>query len=142
MSILETISEIKSLRSDATKGRVELEYPLMTTDSMPGSYDVVLSSEKINYTVTLGAPSSAPRTSVGQKRGTICSYPRGQHHYETDDKDGRDFPGRVRTSRSWTTMNRTAETDAKMHVLIHNNLDEILRLAEIGAKTEKALRVE
>jgi hypothetical protein len=143
MPIDKAIAEIQELLPNSTKGRVQIVHQgfmggLRTYPDFP----IELSFEQERLTAIFGGSATSGfgrHRGKDKKRGTIATFHGGQSHYESDD-DGRSFPGKVKTSRSWETKNETAETDAKLYVLVRNNLEELVRLAAIGSKVEEATK--
>jgi hypothetical protein len=136
------IKDINKLLPNSTKGHVQIVHGGFVSARDYSDFKIQLEWEQPRMIAIFGLAGPRPKTKGEEKkRGTIATFHGGQHHYESDDdKYGQsNYPGRVHTSRSWTTKNETAEADAQLYVLVRNNLEELIRLAEIGLKVEGAM---
>jgi hypothetical protein len=141
---LKAINEMEELNPKTTAGQVKIKYDgYMGSRDYP-DYRVMLSMEDRQPIALLAHHHFHAAGSARNKkeRGDICTFHGSQSHHESDDdKDGgRSYPGKVRTSRSWSTENKTAHDDAKLFVLLWNHRKELLRLAKIGLKAEQAVK--
>jgi hypothetical protein len=140
--ILKAINEMEELNPKTTTGDVKIKYDGYVGMKDYPDYRIMLSIED-RQPIAIMAQHRFPTGLAGEKskRGDICTFHGSQYHQENDD-DGitSNYPGKIRTSRTWHTENKTAHSDAKLFVLLWNNRKELLRLAKIGLKTEQAVK--
>ncbi len=140
----EALAAMAELQPKTTQGRVKIKYDGISFGDYQ-DYAIKLASEDRELTARFahnGEPSEINLGEWGRKkqeRGEICNFKGSLSHHETD-RSNRDYPGKVTTTRSWKTENKTAHDDAKMFVLLWNNRTELMRLASIGMKAEQAVK--
>lgn len=134
--LAQAIEQIEMLQPKSTNGRVKIKYSGYHGRDFP-DYPIMLESEDRQPIVMFGGARPFG-SKQDKKRGDICTFHGSQYHHESDKND-RDYPGMVHTSRTWHTKNESAGNDAKLFVMLWNNRKELLRLAKVGLTVEASL---